>query len=152
MKNRIRLKELNRNEKIFFIGLLVWIFLQATRFVAIPIIENINAGVESAAWMYPAYLDLFAAVLALPLIIGLIYKPGVLSWVFAIVYLAISIIDHCGNFVTVGLVGPPSIVEEGMNPVLVPAIQTAIDALFVLLLLMPKYRKLSFNIAETEIK
>lgn len=148
MKNRIKLKALGRNEKVFFIGLLVWIFLQATRFVAIPIIENINAGIESPAWMYPAYLDLFAAIFALPLMIGLVYKPGLLTWTSAVVYLAISIVDHCGNFVTVGLVGPPSIVEEGMNPILVPAIQTGIDALFIILLMMPRYRQLSFSISK----
>lgn len=148
---RIKLKELNRTEKVFFIGLLVWILLQATRFVAIPIIQNINAGIEPPAWMYPAYLDLFAAILALPLILALIYKPGVLSWALAIVYLAISIVDHLGNFVTVGLVGPPSIVEEGMNPVLVPAIQTVIDAIFAVLLLVPKYRKLFFEISKDKM-
>jgi len=32
------------------------------------LIGDINDGSESKAWMYPAYLDIFAAVTALPLI------------------------------------------------------------------------------------
>lgn len=146
MSKTIQFKNYTRNEKIFFIGLLVWIFLQLTRVVAIPLINDINAGSESKAWMYPAYLDLFAAVLALPLMAALIKWPGLMSWTAAIVYLAISIVDHGGNFTTTSIVGPPSIVEEGMNPILIPAIQTAFDALFIFLLMVPGYRKLFFNL------
>lgn len=148
MSNTISFKNLARNEKIFFIGLLVWILLQASRLVAIPLIDDINSGSESAAWMYPAYLDIFAAVFALPLILALWRRPGLISWTSAIVYLAISIVDHFGNFVTTGLVGAPSIVDEGMSPYLAPAMMTVFDGLFLILLLLPKYRQLFFNITE----
>ena len=56
-------------KKSFFVGLIIWILLQISRFIALILIDDINAGAESKAWMYSAYLDLFAAILALPLII-----------------------------------------------------------------------------------
>lgn len=143
---KARFMDFKRDEKIFFIGLIIWIFLQISRLIALALINDINAGAESKAWMYPAYLDLFAAVLALPLIGALIKWRGLLTWVFTIVYLAISIVDHFGNFVTTTIVGPPSIVEEGMNPLLIPVIQTVIDIVFLILLLVPKYYKLFFKI------
>ncbi|MFY0674823.1 MAG: hypothetical protein JXQ87_15600 [Bacteroidia bacterium] len=141
-------KNFTRNEKIFYIGLQIWIFLQVSRLVAIPLINDVESGTESAAWLYPAYLDLVAAFFAIPLMFALAKKRGLMTWTFAIVYLAISIVDHCGNFVTVSQVGPPSIVDEGMNPILVPAIQTAFDLLFIILLMMPNYRKLFFTISK----
>jgi hypothetical protein len=145
MNKKKEYKNFNRNEKIFFIGLLVWIFLQLSRFVAIILINDIGTGVESPAWLFPAYLDLVAAFFGIPLMIALVKKRGLLTWTFTIMYLAISIVDHCGNFVTTGAVGPPSIVPEGTNPILAPAIQTVFDLLFVVILMMPNYRKLFFQ-------
>lgn len=122
--------------------------MQLSRFVALSLINEINAGSESAAWMYPAYLDLFAVVFAPPLIWAIMKKPGVLTWASAVVYLAISIVNHMGNVVTTGLVGPPSIVPEGMSPLLVPVIQTVLDVVFLVLLLVPRFRHVFFRISE----
>ena len=146
MDKTIKFRDFKTNEKIFFIGLIIWILLQMSRFIALVLINDINAGSESTAWMYPAYLDLFAAALALPLIGALIKWRGLFTWTSTIVYLAISIVDHFGNFTTTGIVGPPSIVEEGMNPYLIPVIQTVIDFVILILLLVPKYHRLFFKI------
>lgn len=142
----VKFKEFRKSEKIFIIGLIIWLFLQISRLIALALINDINSGVESLAWMYPAYLDLFAAVFALPLIVGIIKWRGVLTWTFTVVYLAISIVDHFGNFTTTTIVGPPSIVEEGMEPLLIPIIQTVIDFIFLILLLIPIYRRLFFKV------
>lgn len=142
----LKFKDYKIDEKIFIIGLIVWILLQMSRFIALVLIDDINTGSESTAWMYPAYLDIFAAVFALPLIGAIIKWRGLLTWTSAIVYLAISIVDHFGNFTTTGIVGPPSIVEEGMNPYLIPVIQTVLDFVFLILLLIPKYYRLFFKI------
>ncbi|MEL6675636.1 MAG: hypothetical protein AAFR61_25735 [Bacteroidota bacterium] len=115
--------------------------------MAFSLINDIDAGSESAAWLYPAYLDIFAAVFALPLIVALLRWRGLNTWTATMVYLAISIADHVGNFVTTGAVGPPSIVDEGMNPYLAPAMMTVFDTLFLILLLVPGYRQLFFNLA-----
>jgi len=149
MSKTIRFKDFNTHEKIFFIGLIVWILLQISRFIAFELIGDINNGSESKAWMYPAYLDIFAAVTAVPLIGAIIVKSrGLLTWTAAVVYLSISIVDHFGNFTTTGIVGPPSIVQEGSNPYTIPIIQTIIDAIFLILLFAPKFRRLFFRIVE----
>ena len=137
-------KELTGAEKFFIVTLIVWIALQMSRAIAIPLINNIMAGTESMAWLYPAYLDLFAVVFAPPLIWAIVKKRGLLTWTFTIIYLTISIVDHAGNLVTTTFVGPPSI-AEGMNPYLIPVIQTALDVLFFVLLFVPKYRNLFFR-------
>lgn len=89
--------------------------------------------------MYPSHLDIFVAIFALPLIVSIIKWRGLLVWVFTVIYLTISIVDHFGKFTTTTIVGTPSIVEEGMNPLLIPIMQTVINFLFLMLLLIPKF-------------
>ncbi|WP_281614957.1 hypothetical protein [Flammeovirga sp. SubArs3] len=144
--NSIKYKDFKTHEKAFFIGLIIWIFLQTTRFIAFSLIDEINNGGESLAWMYPAFLDIFAAVLAFPLIAALCINRGLSVWSMSIIYLSISIVDHFGNFTTTTFVGPPSIVEEGMDPLLVPIIQTVLDFIFLILLFIPTYRNLFFKL------
>lgn len=146
MNAQIKFKDFKIDEKVFFSGLIIWILLQMSRFVAMILITDIHDGSASAAWMYPAYLDMFAAILALPLIAAIILRRGLFIWASTLVYLAISIVDHFGNFVTTGLVGAPSIVQEGSNPYLIPGIQVCFDILFLVLLLVPSYYALFFKI------
>lgn len=141
-----KFNNLRLNEKIFLVSLIIWILLQISRLIALTLINDINIGNESKAWMYPAYLDVFAAIFALPIIVTLIKFRGLLTWIFTIIYLAISIVDHFGNFTTTTIVGPPSIVDEGMNPLLIPLIQTVIDFVFLILLMLPTYHQLFFKI------
>lgn len=133
--------------RVFIIALIVWIVLQLSRAIAIPLINEIKAGGESNAWLFPAYLDLFAVVFAPPLIWAIVKRRGLLTWTLTIMYLTISIVDHVGNLVTTTFVGPPMI-AEGMNPYLVPVIQTALDVLFLLLLFVPMIRNLFFRVEE----
>lgn len=134
--------------QIFLIALIVWVALQISRLIAFTLIDSINAGADSEAWRYPAYLDLFAAFLAPPLMWAIWKYRGLLTWTATVIYLAISIVDHCGNFVTTTFVAPPSI-AEGMDPYLIPAIQTALDIVFLVLLVLPRFRRLFFRIEET---
>lgn len=133
-------------ERAFIIGTIIWILLQASRLIAIVLINDIDTGNESEAWRYPAYLDLFAAVFALPLIWAVWMRRNVLSWTCLVVYWAISIVDHVGNFVTTTFVGPPSIAEGMNNPYLVPFIQNTLDIVFLALLFVPRFRNLFFYI------
>lgn len=57
-----------RTERIFIYALSLWILLQTSRAFAIVLLNDIDAGIASEAWRYPAYLDLFAVVFAFPLI------------------------------------------------------------------------------------
>lgn len=136
---------LKGTERAFILGLSVWFFLQISRAIAMSLIDAIDAGAESKAWMYPAYLDLFAVVFAPPLIWATLKRRGLYTWAFAVMYWTISIVDHTGNFVTTSVVGPPSIAEDMSNPFLIPAIQTVIDAAFLVLLFLPRYRGLFFR-------
>ena len=135
-------------ERAFIIGLVVWFLLQTSRAIAIVLIDAIDTGEESSAWLYPAYLDLFAVVFAVPLIWATVKRRGVVTWALAVVYWSISIVDHVGNFVTTTVVGPPSIAEDMSNPYLIPAIQTVLDFVFIALLFVPRYRALFFRVAE----
>ena len=132
-------------EKTFMIGTVVWIFLQLVRFIALVLIADINEGAASEAWRYPAYLDLVAAVFALPLIWTVWARRGLLTWTLTVSYWVISIVDHIGNFVTTTFVGPPTI-AEGTNPFMVPAIQTILDIVFLALLFVPTFRSLFFKV------
>lgn len=136
--------KLSGGNRVFLIGLIVWVVLQLSRAIALTLIDSINAGNDSVAWLYPAYLDLFAVVFAPPLIWAIVKHRGLLTWAAAVMYLTISIVDHGGNLVTTTFVGPPSI-AEGMNPYLIPVIQTALDILFLVLLFVPGYRGLFFK-------
>jgi hypothetical protein len=137
-------------DKVFLIGLLVWIALQVSRAIALTLIDSIDAGTDSVAWLYPAYLDLFAVAFAPPLIWAVWKRRGLLTWAAAIMYLTISIIDHVGNFVTTTFVSAPSI-AEGMDPYLVPVIQTVLDIVFLVLLFVPRFRNLFFRIEKPSV-
>ncbi len=145
------LAEINQRpaaEKWFFYGLLFWIFTQLSRIVAIPLLQAIIDGTDPDAWFYPAVLDLVAVVFALPLIAALIWRRGLLAWLFAIIYLTVSIVDHLGNLVTNLLVGPPPTLAEmsSIPAEVVPTFQTVFDLLFVVLLILPRFRKLFFRL------
>ena len=145
-----KISTLKGADRLFLIGLIVWVALQLSRAIALTLIESINAGTDSDAWLYPAYLDLFATIFALPLMWAIWKYRGILTWTATIMYLTISIVDHFGNLVTTTFVSAPSI-AEGMNPYLIPVIQTALDVLFVVLLFIPRYRKLFFQLDEAAV-
>ena len=136
--------------RIFLIGMIIWTLLQLSRVVAIPLINEIDAGGDSEAWRYPAYLDLFAAVFAIPLVWAFFAKRGLITWACGIMYWAISITDHVGNFVTTANVAPPSIAEGMSNPYLPAAIMTVFDVIFLVLMFVPKFRRLFFETGETQ--
>lgn len=139
-------RHLTGTEKLFLIGMIIWTLLQLSRFIALTLIGVIDAGDESEAWRFPAQLDLFAAVLAIPLALAFLMRRGFFVWVCAVVYYAISIVDHVGNFVTTTYVGPPSIAEGMSNPYLPAAIMTVFDVLFLVLLFVPRFHELFFRI------
>lgn len=136
-------------QRAFFIGTGIWLALQLSRLIAWVLIQDIDAGGSSEAWRYPAYLDLFAVVGAVPLIWAVWARRGFLTWVALVVYWTISIVDHIGNFVTTTFVGAPSI-AEGMNPFMIPVTQTVFDLVFLVLLFVPHLRDGFFRIEQVE--
>ena len=138
-------------EKVFLIGLVIWILAQLIRLIAIPLITSVKDGVDAAGWMYPAVLDVVAAVLAVPLAMAVWKWRGFTVWTLTIVYLTLSIVDHIGALTNLTLIGAPVAFEqfnEGQNPYTAPVIQTLFDIIFFYLLLLPRYRKLFFELKE----
>ncbi|MEM7117556.1 MAG: hypothetical protein AAF614_34305 [Chloroflexota bacterium] len=138
-------------ERVFLIALIIWILLQMVRFVAIPLIQSIVAGIDAPGWMYPAMLDVVTAVIAPFLAIALWKWRGFAVWTFTVVYLVVSIVDHGGAFISLALIGEPAAFEalnpSGSSPWVAPIIQTALDFVFLYLILLPKNRRLFFELS-----
>lgn len=117
-------------------GLIVWVLLQTTRLIAIPLIMDVLNGVTTGAWLYPAILDVVVAVMA-PFTAFLLWKKkGLFVWTFAVVFFVLSIIDH-GDAVTASYIAELPKVFKDMgadNASGPPIFQTLVDivALFTL--------------------
>ena len=138
-------------ERVFLIALTVWILLQMVRFIAIPLIQSIVAGIDAPGWMYPAMLDVLTAVVAPFLAVALWKWRGLAVWTLTVMYLTVSIVDHGGAFISLSLIGEPVAFEalnpSGGSPWVAPIIQTALDFVFLYLILLPKNRRLFFEIS-----
>jgi len=113
--------------------------LQIPRLIAIPIIINVIAGIDPAAWLFPAIVDIVVAVTA-PFVAWAAWKKtGPSVWAAILIWLSISIFDHF-DAITATLSAPlPQIfVRFGGGGIIVPMIQTVIDAAFVVILLRRK--------------
>jgi hypothetical protein len=140
-----------RSDKIFLIALTVWILAQLIRFIAIPLITSVANGIDTPGWMYPAVLDVVAAVLAIPLAFAVWKWRGFTVWTLTIVYFTLSIVDHIGALTNLTLIGEPTAFEQfngGGNPYAAPVIQTVLDVVFFGLLLLPRFRDLFFRISK----
>ena len=131
------------------IGLTAWVLLQVPRLVAVSLIASVGNGEDAPAWMYPAILDVVCAVTAPFLAIALWKWRGLAVWTLTVVFLTVSIVDHVGFFTTFAQIGAPVAFEE-MGPSsgteVVPAIQTAVDAVF--LFLVVRRKEIFFKLAQ----
>ncbi len=68
--------------------------LQIIRVTAFQLAQDVLANREAAAWLFPAFVDIFVGVTA-PFVAYAIWKGrGLWVWVTAIVWFTISISDH----------------------------------------------------------
>lgn len=138
---RAQASGLDSGDRKLLIGLTAWVLLQLPRLVAVTLIASVGNGDDAPAWMYPAILDVVVAVVAPFLAVALWKWRGFAVWTLTVVYLTVSIVDHAGFFTTFAQVGEP-VAFEGMTPAggaeVVPAIQTAIDAVFLFLVVRGK--------------
>lgn len=141
----------NRTDKIFIVGLIIWILAQLIRFIAIPLITSVANGVDAPGWMYPAVLDVVTAVFAIPLALLVWKARGFTTWSLTVIYFTLSITDHIGALTNLTLIGEPLAFEQingGGNPYTAPIVQTVLDILFLVLLLMPRYQRIFFKLAD----
>lgn len=131
-----------RNVKFIRIGIIVWVLLQLPRFIAIPLMGDVLEGVDSAAWFYPALLDVIVAM-SVPFVMYLLWKQRNLrSWVLGIVFFVVSIVDHGGSVSADFLTATPQIFggEDGPPPLFVSSAQGVIDIAALWLLTRPAVR------------
>ena len=144
---------LGRSDKIFLVGLIVWILAQLIRFIAIPLITSVANSVDAAGWMYPAILDVVTAIFAIPLAVAVWKWRGFTVWTLTIVYFTLSIVDHIGALTNLTLIGEPIAFEQfngGGNAYTAPVVQTSLDVIFFGLLFIPRFRDLFFRLAKPE--
>ena len=143
---------LGQADRIFIVGLIVWILAQLIRFIAIPLIISVASGVDAVGWLYPAILDVVTAVFAIPLAIAVWKWRGFTVWTLKIVYFTLSIVDHIGALTNLTLIGEPIAFEQfngGGNPYAAPVVQTVLDGVFFGLLFMIRFRGLFFRLAKS---
>lgn len=123
-------------------GLIVWVLLQLPRLIAIPLIQDVLAGVESPAWMFPAILDIVVAVAAPFVAFALWRNRGLAVWVVAITFFVVSIVDHADSVTTGLLTSTPRVFggAEGPSPAIVSGSQGVIDVVALVLLTLPKVK------------
>ncbi|HOA66670.1 MAG TPA: hypothetical protein PKL25_06320 [Phycicoccus elongatus] len=123
--------------------LVIWCLLQLPRLVAIPLIQDVAAGRDDSAWMYPAILDIVVAVTAIPVAWLLWKRRGLLPFVAGVVFLVVSMVDH-GDAVTAAFLSPTPHVFGGPNGSasgrVVPALQAVGDLAALWLLTKPSTR------------
>lgn len=128
--------EISKSTKYILIGISAWVVLQIPRLIAIPIIQDVLAGIDDSAWMYPAILDIVVAT-ASPLALWMIWKTkNVYAWTFLICYFVVSVIDHGDAVTAMALARTPQTFQEmgAEGASKTPIYQTVIDLFCIVLL------------------
>src|SRR5713226_6660179 len=93
------------NARLSIIIIVVWALLQLPRFIAIPLIQNVLAGHDPAAWLWPAIGDIVIATTAPFVAFAVWRKTGLWVWVGALLWFILSILDHLST-ITAALTTP----------------------------------------------
>ena len=80
--------------RLIIIAVAVWVLVQMGRITAFSLVQSVIAGNDSAAWLYPALVDMFIGITAPFVAFALWRKRGLAVWVTALVWFSISIFDH----------------------------------------------------------
>ena len=123
--------------------LAIWCLLQLPRLIAVPLIQDVAAGRDDPAWMYPAILDVVVAAAAVPVAWLLWRRRGLLPFVAGVMFFVVSIVDH-GDAVTAAFLAPTPHVfggpDGGASGRVVPAVQAVVDVVALVLLTRPSVR------------
>jgi len=131
------------------VALSVWALLQIPRFIALPVIHDVLAGGDSTAWLFPAIGDIIIAAPAPFIAYALWRKTAPWVWLTTLVWLVGSIVDHMDT-ITAALNTPAphtfAAMSSSIPPATAPALQGAIDAIFLAFLLLGAVRSHYVNI------
>jgi hypothetical protein len=91
--------------RLMIIGVTAWAAFQIIRLVGFSLAQDALSGSASPAWLYPAITDVVVGLMA-PIVAFAVWRmKGLGVWAFAIVFFAISIVDHL-DAVTAALTTP----------------------------------------------
>lgn len=127
--------------KSFRILASIWAVVQLGRLIAIPLIQSVAAGLDDPAWMFPAIVDVVVAA-GVPVALWAIWRGrGFASWLYLVLWMALSIVDHASAITAFLVAGVPSVFESfGDQGYLAPALQTLFDAAIIVALVRVKTR------------
>ena len=129
--------------RVAIIVIAVWIFLQMIRITAFSLVQSVLAGTDAAAWLYPAFVDIFVGITAPFVAFALWRKTGLAVWVAAIVWFAISIFDHMDAMTASLTTQIPASMPGGGNvsiTVMVLLVLTILDVIALTVLTRKKMR------------
>jgi len=78
----------------------LYALLQTHRLIAFVLAQDVLTNRAAAAWLFPAFVDIFVGVTAPIVAYALWRRRGLAVWVTAIVWFAISISDHLDALTT----------------------------------------------------
>ncbi len=135
-----------------FIFLTIWGAIQIARFIAVPLMMDVLNGKEAEAWMFPAILDTVTAILSFYFLFGIWKKRNFATWVYAFLYLSISILDHIDGAVAGALTAAPALFggpdRDKVSLIISLLAPAVIDAIALYLLSMKSIRSKFFTINE----
>ena len=117
--------------------LVAWALFQIPRFGAIPIISNVLAGIDPAAWLFPAIGDIVIATAAPFVAFAIWRKTGLGVWVATLIWLSLSVFDHMSTIAAALTTPAPQIFGGGgisVSNAAFPFFQAVIDAVLLILL------------------
>lgn len=148
MKNNSPEKSL----KPIFIFLTIWGAIQIARLIAIPLMLDIVNGKANEAWMFPAMLDTVTAILSFYFIYAIWKQRNFATWMYAFLYLFISIIDHVDGAVAGALSAAPALFggpdRDKVSLIISLLVPAVIDAIGLYLLSRKDVRSKFFEIKE----
>ena len=124
------------------IAVAIWALIQVSRITAFSITQDVSAGVDSAAWLFPAFMDMFSGITA-PFVAFFIWrKIGLAVWVTAIVWFILSISDHIDALTALFTVPlPQSMLAMGSSGFMTVLLVNTVLDVTVLILLTGKKMK-----------
>ena len=84
----------DRSLRLQISAIAVLALVQTIRIFAFQLAQDVLAGSASIEWLYPAYLDMFVGITAPFVAFAIWRRTGLAVWATAIVWFALSIVDH----------------------------------------------------------
>ena len=109
----------SKSPRVVIILLGILALFQIVRVLAYSIIQDVFAGVNAEAWLFPAMMDVFIGAAALFVAIGIWRGKGLAVWTSAIVFFCLSISDHLDAMTVI-------LTSKGPNPAMMSGAPSAI--------------------------